>query len=137
MNLANSESTKITGAGNVKMVVKVYYVSDLCTNSLSVPQITDRGYQIHFRKSGVLVTDREGEVIFRADRVGNLYYLKQHDLTIHEVNTVMPRSEINEWHNKLGYLNERHLKAMRGVHGLKFKSDQYAFSRNKLGLRFQ
>lgn len=108
LNLGNSESTKISGAGNVRVVVnngeneidvnfeKVYYVPDLRTNLLSVAQITDRGYEMLFRESCALVTDREGKIIFRADRVGNLYYLKQRDGKTHEVNTVMPKSEIDE-----------------------------------------
>lgn len=87
LNLANSESTSITGVGNVRMIVsngnkeinvnfeKVYYVSDLRINLLSVSKITDHGYEVNFRKKDATVTDKSGKIIFRADRIGDLYYM--------------------------------------------------------------
>jgi len=150
LNLANSESTSITGVGNVRMIVsngnketninfeKVYYVSDLRTNLLSVSKITDHGYEVNFRKKDAIVTDESGEMIFRADKIGDLYYIndrssmkKVNKLVRKENNIAMSvshaKSEIDEWHYKLGHLNERDLKNMAktgAVHELKFKSDQ-------------
>ncbi|XP_071570718.1 uncharacterized protein [Temnothorax nylanderi] len=150
LNLANSESTSITGAGNVRMAVsngkretnvnfeKVYYVSDLRTNLLSVSKITDRGYEVHFREKDATVTGEHGEIIFRADRIGNLYYVRRGKDAVNENdaarkgdNVAMSvnhtKSEIDEWHYKLGHLNERDLKSMAKsgvVHGLKLKIDQ-------------
>ena len=53
-NLANSNTTKITGIGNVKINVKesserenlqeVFYVNDLRENLLSISKITDNGF---------------------------------------------------------------------------------------------
>lgn len=60
LNLANNESTKISGTGNVKLPViaqgyqktltieNVLYVSDLRTNLLSVSRIADRAMKCNF-----------------------------------------------------------------------------------------
>ncbi|KMQ84418.1 retrovirus-related pol polyprotein from transposon tnt 1-94 [Lasius niger] len=151
LNLANSESTNITGAGNVRMTVsngkketnvnfeKVYYVSDLRTNLLSVSKITDRGYKVNFCEKDAIVTGKNGEIIFRADRIGDLYYVRKGRNPVNEVNSITrkennvvmsvshTKSEIDEWHYKLGHLNEQDLKSMAksgAVHGLKFKNNQ-------------
>lgn len=101
-------------------------------------KITDHGYEINFRKKDAIVTDESGEMIFRADKIGDLYYIndrssmkKVNKLVRKENNIAMSvshaKSEIDEWHYKLGHLNERDLKNMAktgAVHELKFKSDQ-------------
>ena len=85
LNLANNESTRITAKGSVSLAVdtdncesiidieKVFYVSDLRTNLLSVSKITDRGFEVIFRKKDAIVLDKNKDVLLRADRVGNLY----------------------------------------------------------------
>lgn len=162
LNLANSESTNITGAGNVRMsngkqetnvnFKEVYYVSDLRTNLSSVSKITDRGYEVHFRKKMTTVTGEHGEIIFRTDRIGNLYYVQrgkdqENDAAREGENVVTSvnhaKSEIDEWHYKLGHLNEQDLKSMAKsgvVHGLKLNIDQTiskceVFARNKQSTR--
>lgn len=135
LNLANSESTNITGTGNVRMAVsngekektmnfeKVYYVPDLRSNLLSVSKITDHGYEVNFRIKDAIITGKNGEIIFRADRVGDLYYVRKDKNTVNKISNVMRRnnvtmfanhakSEIDEWHYKLGHLNKQDLKSM-------------------------
>lgn len=171
LNLANSESTSITGAGNVRLSVsngkkdtkinfeKVYYVSDLRTNLISVSKITDRGYEVLFREKDAIVTSKNEAIIFRADRVGSLYYARKGNSAVDDVNkaamllshkesetvergkrddsvseannaTVPARgakNNINEWHYRLGHLNERDLRSMAKsgvVHGLKLENKQ-------------
>lgn len=88
LNLANNNSTNIEGIGSVKFVVNengcekditlsdVLYVSDLRTNLLSVSKITDKGYEVHFRKNDAAVIDKNKNVLFTAERNGNLYFIK-------------------------------------------------------------
>lgn len=145
MNLANNDRVKkkITGAGNVRVSVNnqeggtninfenVYYVSDLRTNLLSVSKITDHGFEVRFREKDAIVIGQTGEMIFRVERAGNLYYLRQCGNAVIVAETVMQvshaKSDIDEWHYKLGHVNERDLKNMAKngvVYGLNLKSDQ-------------
>ncbi|XP_076248114.1 uncharacterized protein LOC143187798 [Calliopsis andreniformis] len=142
-NLANNESTSISSVESVKVYVsnsyneisvnfeKVYYVPDLRANLLSISKITDHGYDVNFRKDHATVTNKNGETIFRADRIGELYYVRKGKYDEKKVNVAMSMSngvsEIDEWHSKLGHLNERDLKYMAktgAVYGLDFKGDQ-------------
>ncbi|OWR40681.1 putative Copia protein [Danaus plexippus plexippus] len=97
LNLANSERTQITGTGKVSISVdtgseerqinlqKVFYVSDLRTNLLSVAKVTDRGFEVHFKKNGATVRDENGKIHLRADRVGNLYHVRMSQNTASKV----------------------------------------------------
>lgn len=135
LNLANNNSTKINGIGNVEITVHgrgndtdvqlkdVLYVSDLRTNLLSVSKITDSGYEVKFGKTGAIVTDKNNKVCLRAERIGNLYYMQNYENT---ANFIEPRNELDMWHYKMGHLNERDLKDMaksKNIYGLNFKPD--------------
>lgn len=140
LSLANNATTKISGSGKVKLLVdngerdkvlnidRVFYVSDLRTNLMSVFKITDKGYHILFRENDAIVIDKNEDVVFRADKIGNLYYVRKCKDAANAAGTVFcPSSELDEWHNKLGHLNERDLKNMvknELVHGLKLDTDQ-------------
>ena len=140
LNLANNESTKITGTGNVYLTVdtgkvervvnfeKVFYVSDLRTNLLSVAKITDHGFEVRFRENDAVVIDRDNNVIVRADRIGNLYYVRCSRASANNAEQkTAEKRDIEQWHEKLGHLNERDLKTMAkngAVYGLDLKDDE-------------
>lgn len=79
----------MTGKGTVKFGADVLrvrknivlndtlHVPDLRTNLLSVGKITDREYEVHFRKTDALVLDSKGDVKLYAERIGDLYYAMQ------------------------------------------------------------
>lgn len=134
LNLANNESTQITGTGKVSIRVntgseerrvdieKVFYVSDLRTNLLSVAKMTDRGFEVRFRKKDAIVIDENSKIHMHADRVGNLYHVRMSQNSVNNVEVA--KKPIDMWHERLGHLNERDLKNMKKnqlVHGLKFK----------------
>lgn len=87
LSLANSNSMKISGIGKIQMKVndgkcdktlkldRVLYVDDLRINLLLVSKITDRGYEVKFRKKDAVILDVNGEVLMKADRIGDLYYV--------------------------------------------------------------
>lgn len=137
LNLANSDRTKISGTGKVRIsidtgseerqvdVEKVFYVSDLRTNLLSVAKMTDRGFEVRFRKQDAIVIDNNDKIHMRADRVGNLYHVRMSHNSVN--NVAVTKNSLDVWHQRLGHLNERDLKDMakRGlVHGLTFKDDE-------------
>lgn len=137
LNLANNESTHITGAGKVSISVdtgseerridieKVFYVSDLRTNLLSVAKMTDRGFEVHFKKNNAIVIDEKNHIHMHADRVGNLYHVRMSQNGVNNVEVV--KKPIDMWHERLGHLNERDMKAMSKsglVHGLTFNDDE-------------
>ncbi|CAB3248333.1 unnamed protein product [Arctia plantaginis] len=137
LNLANYDRTQITCTGKVKISVdtgseerqidieKVFYVSDLRTNLLSVAKVTDRGFEVHFRKNDAIVIDNNNKIHMRADRVGNLYYVRMSQNSVNNFEAV--KRSIDIWHQRLGHLSESDLKAMAKsslVHGLTFKSDE-------------
>ena len=89
LNLASKDSTKIDGKGtvtfntdvngSVKSVTlnNVLYVPDLRQNLLSVAKITDRNCEVIFDKDRAAVIDSNGNHKLTADRVGDLYYVRE------------------------------------------------------------
>ena len=88
----------------------VFYVSHLRTNLLSVSKITDRGVKVIFREKDAIVLYQSRDVLLRADRVGNLYYVRKSRNTERNAEIKMAvKKSIDECHEKLGHLNERDL----------------------------
>ena len=87
LNLANDSATETTGEGTVLFEASAVdgrpevslrsalHVPDLRTNLLSVSKITDRGFEVCFRRKEATICDQNGRLRLRADRVGDLYYV--------------------------------------------------------------
>ena len=72
LHLANNNTTKVNGVGEVNIEIKekhknneitlknVLLVSDLRQNLLSVSQITDKGHEVHFRKNEAVIVKNNG-----------------------------------------------------------------------------
>ncbi|CAG5107983.1 Protein of unknown function, partial [Cotesia congregata] len=76
------------------------------TNLISVSKITRNDREILFRKDDALIRDLNGDVKMVADRIGDLYYLREQEeqvksATIEKVRT----SETDLWHARLGHLH--------------------------------
>lgn len=111
-------------------------MSDLRTNLLSVSSITDHGYEVGFRKKDALVVDKNSSTVFRANRVGDLYYVEsvkangngikaKNERNI-AMSVIHGKNEIDSWHYKLGHINERDMRSMEqssDVYGINFPSD--------------
>lgn len=133
--LANGQTSEISGVGDVKLnvidnkhenkfkVKNVMYVKDLRTNLMSISKLADKGYEICFKKSEALIIENN-KIICRANRIGNLYFLKNST----DVANVAEDKEMNNldmWHRRLGHLNENDLRALatsQKVHGFDVKS---------------
>lgn len=121
LHMANNSSADITGEGSVKVEVEVFgatvnvslddvsHVPDLRQNLLSVGQITDKGYEVHFEKNIAKIVDCHGNVELVANRRGNLYYMPEIDSTSgNKVDLALNSESYNSlvlWHNRLGHLN--------------------------------
>ncbi|KAI8114842.1 Retrovirus-related Pol polyprotein from transposon TNT 1-94 [Lucilia cuprina] len=135
LNLANENTAKITGVGNMKFCLNergreerinvhdVFYVEDLRENLLSISKLTDKGYDVCFYREDAHIIEN-GEIILTAKRIGNLYYLVNSEYFAGAVNSV---SNIDMWHFKMGHLNERDLKNMAKenlVHGMQINRNE-------------
>ena len=53
------------------------YVPNLRTALMSVSRITDKGFNVLFQKHEAVVTDKTGNVKILADRIGDLYFVRE------------------------------------------------------------
>ncbi|XP_018375987.1 PREDICTED: uncharacterized protein LOC108769473 [Trachymyrmex cornetzi] len=86
LNLATMDSTKIRGAGVVKLKINnevtaalqdTLFVPDLRSNLLSVAKMTDYGHEVTFKKDGATVVNMNNDKIIEAKRVGDLYIVQE------------------------------------------------------------
>lgn len=140
VKLANNESTRIIGVGNVSIpvdighdkcqvdITRVMYMPYLRTNLLSVSAITDRGEKVIFRKKDAIVVDKKNKVCTRADRIGNLYYVRQCRDAINNVKiSNSSKKAIDIWHKRLVRVNGHDLKVMLKnglLHSMKFSNSE-------------
>ncbi|XP_076623124.1 uncharacterized protein LOC143342789 [Colletes latitarsis] len=122
LNLANHTSTMILAKGTVDFesevhgekknvnLSEVFHVPDLRTNLISVAKITDRGFEVIFKKNHAEVIDRRGAVKLHANRIGNLYYICEREQA--ECSAIFEREEdgrfsslLEIWHRRMGHLN--------------------------------
>lgn len=124
LNLANCNSTEICAKGTVQVnilsnknqkVLKLentLLVPDLRSNLLSVSKITDSGHNVLFTREGAFVHNIEGETKWYAERLGNLYYIRENVEQSATASVSDGKSSLETWHKRFGHLNERDLKKM-------------------------
>lgn len=120
LHLANKYSTDIKAKGKVMVKMMSHndekivnledtlWVPDLRTNLMSVAKIVDKGNEIIFKKNVAMIKGLDGKIKIMANRIGNLYYIKQPD---EEIAQTVKEQEINLklWHDRMGHLNEKDL----------------------------
>jgi len=135
VKLASNATAPVTAKGNVEITVSngkqdkaitlqnALYVPTLRTNLMSIAKIVDKRHQILFIEKQAYVKDASGKVV--ADRVGNLFYLRESENATYAVSSNTTDSS-TEWHRKLGHLNWKDMLMMLRndmVSGLDFKVD--------------
>lgn len=122
LNLANHASTMVLGKGTVKLEVdngrdsniikleNTLYVPDLRIDLMSVGKITDRGFDVIFKKEKALVQNSDAEIKMVADRINGLYFVRENSEVASAVSEDKGVSKIELWHKRLGHLNEKSLK---------------------------
>lgn len=132
LNMANSTSTISRSKGSVQLMASMdnkekrqvnlhntLLVKDLRTNLISVSKITDCDREVVFRKNEAVIQDMDGNVTLIADRVGDLYYLREYGEQVKMARKENIRDndakaattensqtkEANLWHARLGHLH--------------------------------
>lgn len=134
LKLATTDSTKIQGAGDVKLRVSnsvtakledTLFVPNLRSNLFSVAKVTDKGYKVTFDQNGATVVNSKNETLVRAKRMENLYIINGSSETAN-----VACAEENSWlglHEKFGHLNMKDLKDLVNrecVFGVKTAGDE-------------
>lgn len=88
LHLADEKSTNVEGKGRVRVKVmdeniekfvnfdNALLVPNLRTNLVSVARIVAKDYEVVFNKHVATVRDTDGNVKLKANRVGNLYFIR-------------------------------------------------------------
>ena len=123
LNLASNYSTEIIAEGTVLpsgnvngrkknfSLSKVHQVPDLRTNLMSVGKITEKNCDVLFTKDHAAVIGNDGEVILNADRVGDLYFVREEyeqecKAIAEESNrSSKPLTNLEMWHRRMGHVN--------------------------------
>jgi len=137
LNLANNDSTSIVAKGTVSLntfvgenkktidLKNTLYVPDLRVNLMSVSKITNHNCQVIFKKNSASVIDENGNVTIFANRIGDLYYVKEETQNL--CGMITSKSKMEEWHQRFGHVNMKSLLEMKNkriVNGLNFKGEE-------------
>lgn len=122
LKLANYGSSKIVSAGTATFTSDVFgevkkitlndtlHVPELRTNLLSVSKMTDKGYQVLFQREKAKIIDPNGHVKLLADRVGNLFFVRElKPLPGASAYNSRHDTSLETWHRRLGHLNFKDL----------------------------
>lgn len=83
-------------------------VPNLKGNLISVAKITDNDRTVIFNNKGVIIKGRNGKLVARGTRVGNLYKIESSLETTAKATS--ENNKLMEWHKQYGHLNEADLK---------------------------
>lgn len=134
VRLAVDITTDIIGKGTVYLSVpsdietkkirleNALCVPDLKTNLLSISKTTANGYNVYFQETHATVSNKKGEIVLTAKRRGDLHYIEDNESA---ASANLCTSEIENWHNRYGHLNEKNLKQLISkslVEGMSFDS---------------
>jgi transposase InsO family protein len=121
VTVANSSKVAVEGTGDVKLVFNnqkshidatvkdVEYVPDLCTNLLSVGQITKHGNRVLFEDKSCKIMDRHYRTFATANLVNGLYELN-HEQPKSSSKALAVAESFELWHRRLGHICDANLK---------------------------
>ena len=99
---------------------------DLGSNLMSIAKIVDRGHEVTFQKSRAVVTDPLGKTMLIAERIGDLFYLREREQRASSISDSTEfKTDVDLWHARLGHLNARDLATLAkdgNANGLKIKT---------------
>nr|AAX96505.1 retrotransposon protein, putative, unclassified [Oryza sativa Japonica Group]ABA93269.1 retrotransposon protein, putative, unclassified [Oryza sativa Japonica Group] len=115
---------------NEKFELKnVALVEDLKYNLLSVSQIVDEDFEVHFKKTGSKVFDSCGDSVLSISRYGRVFKADFENPVSPVITCLVAKfdKDVMFWHHRLGHVGFDHLTRLSGldlVHGLpKLKKD--------------
>lgn len=104
--------------GNVDNTLKakdVLYVPGLVENLISVPKLTDSGFEVSFMGNDCCVF-RKGEFIFAGAKINGVYKMKADVAHVSERADHVRSGEMILWHRRMGHLNMGTLTRMAEEH---------------------
>lgn len=141
IRVANGNHLSITAGGDIPPFNNAYLAPRLSNNFLSVGQLMDNNFDVHFSRDGCAVQDQvSGKVIAKEPNVGRLFPL--HISILSNVSlacsAVVNKSEV--WHKRLGHPNSTILSCLlnSGLLGNKdnFSSLSFTCETCKLGKKY-
>ena len=116
---ANSDPMEVLGSGTVEVTMSngqqhvlcvlqnVLHIPALGTNLLSLGQLDKRGYRTHISKGKIEIESGTGEKVFECRQRLDGLYVANNEKDKHACSA---KSNIDQWHLRLGHLNELDLK---------------------------
>lgn len=120
LNFASDATTEVKSNGEVLISVDsdsgqkliefrdTLYVRNLRSNLISIAKITDKNYEVLFKKDSAVVRSSHEDVMMVADRKGDLYYVRKR-VGCADTATSGPGDQLLLWHERLGHLNGKDL----------------------------
>uniref|UniRef100_A0A1S4BZQ4 Integrase catalytic domain-containing protein n=1 Tax=Nicotiana tabacum TaxID=4097 RepID=A0A1S4BZQ4_TOBAC len=111
----------VNGVGRVPLtstydVDEVYLVDELDYNLLSISQLCNNDYEVHFKKYGWFTENESGKVILSRNRDRNVYTISNLDSFGNQICLASIIDDLWVWHRKLGHAS------MHTIHK-RFKND--------------
>ncbi|GJW14728.1 zinc finger, CCHC-type containing protein [Tanacetum coccineum] len=98
--------------GEHRKLQEVYYIPDLCSNIISLGQLSECGDEIKIKEPFLWVRDKTGRLLMKVQRSPNRLY----KIELEEVRSTCLIAQISDptwlWHARLGHLNFGALKTM-------------------------
>lgn len=117
VTFGDGNSTRIVGKGTVEVLGipklnNVLYVG-LKHNLISISQICDKGYDVHFAKDKCKIKDKEGKKTFVIGlRTSDNYYIIEPTKDNLRTCLISHSEETTLWHQRLGHLNFKDLAGL-------------------------
>ena len=98
--------------GDQKALQEVYYIPKLCSNIISLGQMTENGNKVQMTEDVMKVSDRSGKLLMSVKRTQNRLY----KITLKTLKQVCLLTSLEDptwlWHVRLGHVNFHDLKLM-------------------------
>lgn len=121
VRFGNESRVRIEGKGMIQFQCKngeqrqlkeVYYIPDLCSNIISLGQLSEGGDEITIREPYLWVRDKAGRLLMKVQRSQNRLY----KIELEEINSLCLVAELSNptwlWHTRMGHVNFGALKEM-------------------------
>ncbi|UYV79438.1 hypothetical protein LAZ67_17002614, partial [Cordylochernes scorpioides] len=112
--ISNAEGAiEIEGQNKLIRLNDVLYVEKLSGNLMSVNKLVDGNKKVLFDKDGGHIMEEDGEEILMAQRINDFYIIKTS--APEEIPSQALKATLhtwNDWHKRLGHLNEEYMKQM-------------------------
>ncbi|KAI3522492.1 hypothetical protein L1887_00319 [Cichorium endivia] len=121
VKFGNESKVRIEGKGSIifqckngeqRRLQEVYYIPDLCSNIISLGQLSESGDEIKIREPFLWVHDRAGRLLMKVQKSPNRLYKIELEEVSHKCLIAETKDPSWLWHKRLGHVNFTSLKLM-------------------------